>query len=96
MASFALGSERYEKDSSRLDGILDTLKKKDPRLHGLLTSKMEEITRFPEHYKPLCGVMAGLRRAHVGTSKVLTYTINYREKTVEFQEFGAWEDVYRK
>ena len=94
MRSFILGACRYQMDEGRLDGILEKLKTSDPRMHGLLSRKMEEIIQFPEHYKPLSGKMAGLRRAHIGTNNILTYSIDYRERKVIFQDFGSFDDIY--
>ncbi|MEM4946469.1 MAG: type II toxin-antitoxin system mRNA interferase toxin, RelE/StbE family [Archaeoglobaceae archaeon] len=46
--------------------IAKKLKDKDPKLFERLMSKIEEIIKQPEHYKPLKGEMKGLRRAHIG------------------------------
>lgn len=97
MGTFILGSKRYSKEkSASLDGVLQNLEKKDPKMHVLVTRKMDEIALFPEHYKPLAGGMAGLRRAHVGTNKVLTYSIDYNKSAVIFQDFGGYDQIYHK
>ncbi|MEM0266722.1 MAG: type II toxin-antitoxin system mRNA interferase toxin, RelE/StbE family [Archaeoglobaceae archaeon] len=46
--------------------IAKKLKDKDPKLFERLMSKIEEIIKQPEHYKPLKGEMKGLRKAHIG------------------------------
>ena len=96
MGSFVIGAYSYSKDRGKLEDVLEKLRNKDPRMYCLLSRKMEEIARFPEHYKPLAGSMAGLRRAHIGTNNILTYSIDYRERKVIFQDFGDFEEIYHK
>lgn len=44
---------------------LKKLKNKDKVLFERLTKKLKEIKENPEHYKPLCNVLKGTRRAHL-------------------------------
>jgi YafQ family addiction module toxin component len=72
--------------------IAKKLKEKDPELLKRLQSKVEEIIKQPEHYKPLRGQMKGLRRAHVGKFVII---FKVEEDTVKFVTFKHHNHAYR-
>uniref|UniRef100_A0A7C3RED8 Type II toxin-antitoxin system mRNA interferase toxin, RelE/StbE family n=1 Tax=Archaeoglobus fulgidus TaxID=2234 RepID=A0A7C3RED8_ARCFL len=71
--------------------IARRLKNKDPELFSRLKTKVEEILKNPEHYKPLRGKLKGLRRAHVG-SFVIIFKIE--GECVKFVTFKHHDRVY--
>jgi len=84
MAYEVLYNPRFEKSMNKL-------KKKDPPLYGRVKSKIGEIIENPEHFKPLRGVDAGKRRAHIG-SFVIKYTI--RENLIKILKFEHHDKAY--
>lgn len=72
--------------------IARKLKNKNPHLFERLQSKIEEILKNPEHYKPLRGKMKGLRRAHVG-SFVIIFKIE--GDVVRFVTFRHHNEAYK-
>ena len=72
--------------------IAKKLKNKDPELFRRLKSKIEEILKNPEHYKPLKGKMKGLRRAHVGPF-VIVFKIE--GEYVRFVTFKHHDKAYK-
>ena len=53
---------------------LRRLKSKSSLLFSQLSKKLVEVCHNPEHYKPLKGLLKGLRRAHIG-SFVLVFEV---------------------
>lgn len=82
------------KDDLKKD--LDKLKKKDKSLHEEIGKKILKLAENPELGKPLMNVMAGLRRIHVGGSKVLIYEIKETEKKIYFISLDNHDKAYLK
>jgi YafQ family addiction module toxin component len=51
--------------TSEFEKQLKKIKKKDLVLFKKLVSKLKDIKKNPEHYKPLRNVLKGLRRVHL-------------------------------
>jgi len=75
--------------------IKDDLKK-DKALHEEITKKILKLAQNPELGKPLMNVMAGLRRIHVGGSKVLIYEIKESEKKIYFISLDDHKKAYQR
>lgn len=73
---------------------LKKIKKNSAKLFERLKTKMAEIAKNPQHYKPLKGILKGKRRAHVG-SFVIIFTIDEKEDAVIFLEFDHHDKVYK-
>lgn len=76
-----------------LETTLDKLKKKDKSLYKRVIHKIIEISKNPELGKPLCNVLKGKRRVHVG-SFVLFYSIDNKNEIVTFLEFEHHDKAY--
>jgi len=86
--------EKFEKGiSTAMEKALSTLKKRDPRMYSLVSRKMDEILGCPNRYELLSGNLNGYRRAHVGTNKILLYSI--KDRVVTFQRFGDYDVIYK-
>jgi len=75
---------------------INKLAKKDKKRYEAVMSKIEEILKNPEHYKPLKHDLAGERRVHIMKSFVLKFEINEQSKTVTFFFFGHHDEAYRR
>ncbi len=49
----------------------------------------------PDHYKPLRGELAGIRRVHIESSFVLLFEIPKNEKTVRLLRLEHHDKVYK-
>jgi YafQ family addiction module toxin component len=67
------------------------IKKKDKILFKRVTKKIKDISRQPEHYKPLRNVLKGFRRAHVNPF-VLIFDI--QGDLVTFHYIKHHDDAY--
>ncbi len=70
------------------------LSKKDKRRLELINKKVAQILENPLHFKPLRAPKHGLRRVHVDSSFVLTYSIDENCKTVILEDFDHHDNVY--
>jgi len=82
------------KDDLKKD--LDKLKKKDKSLHEEITKKILKLAQNPESGKPLMNIMAGLRRIHVGGSRILVYELNESEKKIYFISLDDPKKAYQR
>jgi len=77
-----------------VDKIFLKLKKKDPKQFSIINSKIDQILKMPEHFKPLRGDLSGSRRVHAGKSFVLIYDYNKKENIVRILHYGHHDEVY--
>jgi YafQ family addiction module toxin component len=71
---------------------LKKIKSKDPVLLERITSKLEEISEKPDHFKPLKNVLKGCRRAHID-SFVIIFEIS--SDRVIVHSISHHDDAYR-
>jgi len=62
---------------------INKLAKKDKKRYEAVMSKIEEILKNPEHYKPLKHDLAGERRVHIMKSFVLFSFLDITTKRIE-------------
>lgn len=79
-----------------LQKTLNKLSKKDKKIYEIVMSKIEEILKSPQHYKPLKYDLAGERRVHVMKSFVLKFEIDEQNKRVTFFFFGHHDEAYMR
>ena len=58
--------------------------------------KAEEILNQPQHYKNLSGPMKHLKRVHVDSNFVLTYSVYEGTKTVVLEDLDHHDRIYQK
>ena len=75
---------------------LNKLYRKDRKVYEIIISKIEEIIKNPQHYKPLKHELAGERRVHIMKSFVLKFEIDENNKTVKFIFFGHHDEAYKR
>jgi len=80
--------------SKEFDIIFEKLQKKNTKHREIITKKLREILRNPEHYKPLRHDMKGYRRVHIDKSFVLIFKIEGNRIIV--QDYGHHDDIYRR
>ena len=82
-------------DTSKIDGILKKLKRKDPVLFQTLSKKIIYLSELEltgiEHLKNLRGDLSHLKRVHVG-SFVLTFQV--KGDILIFEEFTHHDRAY--
>ena len=78
-----------------LDAIFKKLSKKERALFEILQRKIMEILEEPYKFKPLRAPMQGKRRADIGGSYVLVYSIDEAQKCVVLEDYDHHDNVYR-
>ncbi len=77
-----------------LDKILEKLARKDKRKYDKIFRKISEIVQEPHHYKNLKKPLQHLKRVHIDTNFVLTFSIDEKSKTVTFVDFDHHDNIY--
>jgi YafQ family addiction module toxin component len=72
---------------------LKKLKKKNPEQAEMVVKKVEEILIDPYRYKNLRAPFNNLKRVHIDTSFVLTFSIE--ENTVTLEDFDHHDNIYK-
>ncbi len=83
------------KIKNSLDEKFSKLSKKDKRQMEIISRKIEEILQNPNHYKNLRAPLQHLKRAHIGKSFVLVFSVDENTKTVTFEDYDHHEVIYR-
>ena len=78
-----------------LDRKLAKLKKKDHKRFEIIMNKAGEIASNPHHYKPLGAPLHGLRRVHIDSSFVLTFSIDEKARLVVLEDLDHHDRIYR-
>lgn len=87
----------YQIDQSdELKDVLRKLFKKDKRRYDAILNKMIEISTSQniQHYKNLRAPKNHLKRVHVDSHFVLTFSVNEKEKIVKFVDFEHHDKAY--
>ncbi len=61
-----------------------------------ILKQIDKILENPETGKPLRSNLFGLRRVHIGSSFVLSYSYDKNANKIIFLEFESWDNFYRK
>ena len=79
-----------------LQKILDKLSKKDKKTYEIIMAKIQEILSCEHihHYKNLKKPLQHLKRVHIHTSFVLTFSYNPVEGKVIFYDFDHHDAIY--
>lgn len=80
----------------QLDRKFSKLAKKDRKMHEAAMKKAEEISKSPEHYKNLRAPMQHLKRVHIETHFVLTFSVDEKRKRVVLEDFDHHDKIYKK
>lgn len=74
---------------------LEKLHSKDTQYYNAIIDKILQISKDPSIGKPLCGILKGKRRVHVGPF-VLIYEVNDNSHVVTLLEFAHHDDAYKR
>ena len=74
---------------------LAKMKKKDMGTYRIMMKQIGKVLQNPEVGKPLRSSLFGLRRLHIGSSFVLSYTYDKNANAVTFLEYADWDTFYR-
>lgn len=72
------------------------MKKKDMTTYRMIMKQIDKVIENPEVGKPLRSNLFGLRRVHIGSSFVLSYTYDKNTNRIVFLEYTGWKNFYRK
>lgn len=78
-----------------LDKILEKLARKDKKKYDIILKKISEIVQEPHRYKNLKKPLQHLKRVHIDTNFVLTFSIDEESKTVTFVDFDHHDNIYK-
>jgi YafQ family addiction module toxin component len=73
---------------------LEKLQSKDIQYYNAVIDKILQIAEVPQLGKPLCGILKGNRRVHVGPF-VLIYKVDDNLHVVTLLEFAHHDDAYK-
>ena len=79
-----------------LDRKLAKLKKKDHKRFEIVMGNAGGIAGNPHHYKPLGAPLHGLRRVHIDSGFVLTFSIDENAKRVVLEDLDHHDKIYKK
>ena len=78
--------------------IIYKLSKKDPKRAEILNKKIKEIVscdhQMIDHYKNLRHNLKHLKRVHIDSSFVLTFTVNKEKNFILFVDFDHHDTIY--
>ncbi|MGZ7209312.1 MAG: type II toxin-antitoxin system RelE family toxin [Methanobacterium sp.] len=77
--------------SNRARKKLEKLQHNDPKQHSIVITKINQIQKNPEHYKPLSGDFYGFRRVHIGDF-VLIYHLE--EEKIVIMDYDHHKRIY--
>lgn len=78
-----------------LDKIFEKMAVREKRKLDIIFKKISEIVRDPHRYKNLRKPLQHLKRVHINTNFVLTFTIDEASKTVIFVDFDHHDNIYK-
>jgi len=82
------------KHRAGVDKKFAKIAKRDPDLLEAIAKKVDQILEYPYHFKPLRKPLHCKRRAHIGKSFVLVYSVNEAGKEVWIEDFDHHDRVY--
>lgn len=86
--------------AEKLKGIIQKLRKKDPRRVDIIYKKVNQIINCGEaeveHYKNLRYGLSGEKRVHIDRSFVLTFKYDKSKKFILFLDFDHHDSIYEK
>jgi len=86
--------------SNKLKGIIQKLKKKDPKRTKIIHKKVKQIINSNEstieHYKNLGHGLSDRKRVHIDKSFVLTFKYSKERKFVLFLDFDHHDNIYKR
>lgn len=77
-----------------LDKKLGKLARKNKKQYGIIIKKAQEITQNPHHYKNLRSPLQYLKRVHIDSHFVLTFSIDESNKKVILEDFDHHDNIY--
>lgn len=77
-----------------LDRVFKKLSNRDKKQLEIINKKVNVIIKNPFQFKPLRGDMKGARRVHIGSSFVLMYEIDEKNKTVRLLDYDHHDNIY--
>ena len=86
----------YLELSRHVDRVFRKLSKRDKKRLEMAWKKIREIVDNPERFKPLRGEQFGSWRGHIDSSFVLTYEIDWANKTVRILDLDHHDKIYDK
>lgn len=79
-----------------LDKKLNKLYNKNKKQYEIIMKKVEEIIINPNHFKNLRAPLQDLKRVHIDSNFVLTFSVDEQTKTVILEDFDHHDKIYRK
>jgi len=70
------------------------LAKKNPKHIEIINKKRREIRKNPHRFKNLSGSFKHLKRVHINTNFVLTFSIDEENKIVYLIDFDHHDNIY--
>ena len=84
----------------KLKGIIEKLRKKDPKRTEILYKKVKQIINSDEvtieHFKNLRHELSDRKRVHIDKSFVLTFSFDRKRKFILFLDFDHHDNIYKK
>lgn len=78
-----------------LDKKLEKLSKRNRKQHDIIFKKVAEIVQNPRRYKNLRAPLQFLKRVHIDSHFVLTFSVNENTKIVTLEDYDHHDNVYR-
>lgn len=78
-----------------LDKTLKKLAKKNPKQVEIIAKKIEEVAQNPNRYKNLRKPLQHLKRVHIDSSFVLTFTVNDKKRIVTLVDYDHHDNIYQ-
>jgi YafQ family addiction module toxin component len=79
----------------KLDKKLAKLAKKNHLHLEIINKKIPEIRKNPHRFKNLTGNLKHLKRVHINTHFVLTFSVDEETKTVTLEDFDHHDNIYK-
>lgn len=79
-----------------VDKQFHKMAKKNPAKLENILNKIDEICKNPHHYKNMKKPLQHLKRIHVDSSFVITFSVDEKSKTITIEDYDHHDNIYRK
>lgn len=78
-----------------LDKKFSKISKKDKEQIKIISRKIQEVIKNPNHYKNLKAPLQHLKRVNIGKSFVLVFEVDENTNTVIFKDYDHHDKIYK-
>jgi len=79
----------------KVDKKFSKLIKKNRKQYEIIMNKIEEVVKYPQHYKNLRKPLQHLKRVHIDKSFVLVFFVDENKKHITIEDYDHHDEIYK-